>query len=165
MRLSANQNQKIMLELNDYKLKIDQNTQENNLLKQKINKLVGENSTLNDEVNNAQEAIRLSSATQAKLQRELNEYREQINSNNMESETYKKKIQKLVTENSSLGEEMRGAQENLRLSSGTINKLTNELKITCNENEELKRKLQETSSVSRKIPEYENKIAMLSQEI
>ena len=48
-----------------------------------------------------------------------------IVSNNQESETYRIKIQKLVAENTSLGDEMRGAQENLRLSAGTINKLTN----------------------------------------
>lgn len=62
--------------------------------------------------------------------------------NNQESETYKQKIQKLLSENSALGEEMRGAQENLRLSASTITKLNNELKIVCNENEELKRRLQ-----------------------
>lgn len=88
-----------------------------------------------------------------------------MDANNKDSETYRLKIQKLVAENSSLGDQMRGAQENLRLSAGTINKLTNELKITCNENEDLKRKLQETTNVNRKIPEYEGKIAMLSQEI
>jgi hypothetical protein len=65
----------------------------------------------------------------------LSQYREQITVNNKESETYKIKIQKLASENSSLAEEMHGAQENLRLSAGTINKLNNELKITCNENE------------------------------
>lgn len=78
--------------------------------------------------------MRLSSATQAKLNAELNQYKQQIEANNKESETYKLKIQKLIAENTSLGDEVRGVQENLRLSSGTINKLTNELKITCNEN-------------------------------
>ena len=81
---------------------------------------------------NAQETLRLSSATQAKLNAELNQYRDQITSNNKESETYRLKIQKLMSENTSLSEEVRGAQENMRLSAGTINKLTNELKITCN---------------------------------
>ena len=91
----------------------------------------------------AQESLRLSSATQAKLQRELNEMRTRIQENNSDSETYRIKIQKLSSENTSLNEEMRGVQENLRLSSGTINKLTNELKITCAENEELKKKLED----------------------
>ena len=46
LRLSANQNQKIILELNDYKQKIDQNNLENNTLKGKIQKLVSENTSL-----------------------------------------------------------------------------------------------------------------------
>jgi chromosome segregation ATPase len=165
LRLSANQNQKIMQELNEYKRKIDENNHENTVLKTKIQKLANENSSLSGEVTNAQESLRLSAATQAKLQRELNAYQEQISANNQESETYKIKIQKLLAENNSLGDEIRGAQENMRLSAGTISKLTNELKITCNENEELKRRLQDTTTVSKKLPEYENKIAMLSQEI
>ena len=114
---------------------------------------------------NAQETLRLSSATQAKLNAELNQYRDQITSNNKESETYRLKIQKLMSENTSLSEEVRGAQENMRLSAGTINKLTNELKITCNENEELKRRLQDSGVTSKKISEYESKISLFSQEI
>ena len=44
---------------------------------------------------------------------------------NEESETYRKKIQKLTSENSNLGDEMRNAQENLRLSANHIAKLNN----------------------------------------
>ena len=51
------------------------------------------------------------------------------------------KLQKLLGENSALGEEVRAAQENLRLSAGTMSKLQNELKVACNDNEELKKKL------------------------
>ncbi len=69
LRLSANQNQKMMRELNEYKQKIDQNNQQNDMLKQKINKLSGENVSLNDEVRTAQENLRLSATTQAKLQK------------------------------------------------------------------------------------------------
>lgn len=72
LRLSANQNAKMVKELNDYKQRIEQNNQENEALKVKINKLVSENSSLGEEARNAQESLRLSSATQAKLQRELN---------------------------------------------------------------------------------------------
>jgi uncharacterized small protein (DUF1192 family) len=43
--------------------------------------------------------------------------------------------------------------------------LNNELKITCNENEELKRHLSNMGEMGRKIAEYENRIALLSQEI
>lgn len=37
-----------------------------------------------------------------------------------------------MNENTSLGDEVRTAQENLRLSAGTVNKLNNELKVVCN---------------------------------
>jgi chromosome segregation ATPase len=104
LRLSANQNAKMIRELNEYKQKIEQNNQENSVLNTKISKLVSENSNLNEEVKNAQESLRLSSATQAKLQRELNEFKAKISDNNQESETYRLKIQKLISENSSLNE-------------------------------------------------------------
>lgn len=39
LRLSANQNRKIMMELEEYKQRIEQNNQENNVLKQKIQKM------------------------------------------------------------------------------------------------------------------------------
>lgn len=104
LRLSANQNAKIVAELNEYKQRIDQNTQENTTLKQKINKLISENASLGDEARTAQESLRLSSTTQAKLNAELNQYRDQIASNNKESETYRLKMQKLMQENSALGE-------------------------------------------------------------
>jgi hypothetical protein len=54
--------------------------------------------------------------------------------NNQESETYRIKIQKLTQESTHMSEEIRNAQENLRLSSNHVAKLTNELKITCNDN-------------------------------
>jgi hypothetical protein len=65
-----------------------------------------------------------------------------VTANNQESETYKQKIQKLLAENTSLGDEVRNAQENLRLSANTIAKLNNELKITCNELEDAKKRVQ-----------------------
>jgi hypothetical protein len=49
------------------------------------------------------------------------------------------------------------------LSSGTISKLTNEIKSLTNENEELKRRLQDAGNVNKRIPEYEAKAAMFSQ--
>ncbi len=135
-------------------------------MKSKIQKLFAENTSLGDEVRGAQENLRLSAATQAKLKAELDQYRNQMAQNNQESETYKHKLQKILSENSALTEEVRGAQENLRLSASTVSKLNNELKIVCNENEDLKRRLQEVGGdASRKIAEYENKIAMLGQEL
>lgn len=72
LRLSANQNQKLARELNDYKSRIDQNNMENETLKQKINKMSGENMSLNEEVRTAQDNLRLSANQQAKLTKELN---------------------------------------------------------------------------------------------
>jgi len=54
LRLSANQNNKIMLELSEYKNRIASNEQENSVLKQKINNLLKENANLDDEVKGAQ---------------------------------------------------------------------------------------------------------------
>ncbi len=110
VRLSSNQNRKIMMELEEYKQRIDQNNQENNLLKQKMQKLASENTSLGDQVRTAQQTLRLSSATQAKLNAELNQYKSQIEVNNKESETFRIKIQKLMAENTSLGDEVRGVQ-------------------------------------------------------
>ena len=75
-----------------------------------MQKLLSENAALGDEVRGAQENLRLSAATQAKLKAELDQYRNQITQNNQESETYQQKIQKLLSENNALGDEVRGAQ-------------------------------------------------------
>ena len=72
MRLSANQNAKIVAELNQYKNKIAANDQESNQLKQKINNLMKENQNLDGEVRNAQENLRLSANQMSKLNAELN---------------------------------------------------------------------------------------------
>jgi chromosome segregation ATPase len=125
---------KLKAELDEYRGKISNNDQENNVLKSKIQKLLAENNSLGDEVRGAQENLRLSAATQAKLKAELDQYRNQMAQNNQESESFRQKIQKLTSENSALGEEVRGAQENIRLSANTVSKLNNELKIVCNEN-------------------------------
>ena len=100
-----------------------------------------------------------------KLNNELNDYRGRFEASNEETETYRRKIQKLTSENTNLGDEIRGAQENLRLSANQIAKLNNELKITCGENEELQRRLQQLGEVNKKVAEYENRMALLSQEI
>ena len=107
--------------------------------------------------------MRLSAGQNQKLTQELTEYRSRMQVSTQESETFKMKISKLMTENTSMGEEIRGVQENLRLSANQVAKLTNELKITCNENEEMKRRLGDMGEMGRKIAEYENKIALLSQ--
>jgi uncharacterized coiled-coil DUF342 family protein len=104
--------------------------------------LIQENQFLGEEVRTAQENLRLSANQISKLNSELNDYKNRVSVNNQESETYKLKIQKLMAENSSMGDEVRTAQENLRLSANTLAKVNNELKITCNELEDAKKKIQ-----------------------
>ena len=123
LRLSANQNSKLAKELSDYRDKLGSNDQQNEVLKAKIQKLLQENTGLADEVRNAQENVRLSNAQQSKAFKELQEYKLQIESNNSESENIRRKMQNLVKENQALGEEVRNAQENLRLSANQIAKL------------------------------------------
>lgn len=60
------------------------------------------------------------------------------------------KIQKLMQENTSLGDEVRTVQENLRLSANTVAKLNNELKITCNELEDAKKRLGELGNANKR---------------
>ncbi len=103
--------------------------------------MIQENQFLGEEVRTAQENLRLSANQISKLNSELNDYKNRVSVNNQESETYKLKIQKLMAENSSMGDEVRTAQENLRLSANTLAKVNNELKITCNELEDAKRKI------------------------
>ena len=93
----------------------------------------------------------------------MSDYRIKFESNNSESENYKQRIQKLLNENTSLGDEVRNAQENLRLSANTVAKLNNELKIVCNENDELQKMVAAAGQTKGKVAEYENKIALLSQ--
>jgi len=50
-----------------------------------MQKLIAENTSISDELNGAQENLRLSAATQAKLKAELDQFRNQIDSNNRES--------------------------------------------------------------------------------
>jgi len=69
--------------------------------------------------------LRLSAAQTQRLGAELSDYKNRLGANSQETETYKQRIQKLLGENNTLNEEMRGVQENLRLSAGTLSKLQN----------------------------------------
>lgn len=62
------------------------------------------------------------------------EYKNQIMRNNEETETYRQKIKNLTSENVNLGDEVRTAQDNLRLSANQMSKLKNELRGVCAEN-------------------------------
>lgn len=54
--------------------------------------------------------------------------------NNEETETFRQKIKNLTTENVSLGNEVRTAQDNIRVSANQMAKLKNELRVICAEN-------------------------------
>ena len=73
----------------------------------------------------AQENLRLSANQISKLTLEVNDYRSKVEVGNEESQTYRRKIQKLTQENTNLGDEVRNAQQNLRLSANQIGKLNN----------------------------------------
>jgi FtsZ-binding cell division protein ZapB len=60
-----------------------------------------------------------------KFRTEITEIRGQLGNTSEESESYKIRIQKLIGENNNMGEEMRNAQENLRLSASQLGKLQN----------------------------------------
>lgn len=75
----------MLQELNQYKAYIQGNQDENKTLKAKIQKLLSENSVLGQDMQSAQENLRLSSAQVSKLNAELNEYRNKIEANNQET--------------------------------------------------------------------------------
>ena len=109
--------------------------------------------------------MRLSSQQLGKLTSELSQYKSQFGLTKEESETYKQRIHKLLKENEVLGGEVRNGQESLRLSNGQLSKLNNEFKLVCGELDEYKKRIQEVGVANKKIPELQNKIALLSQEV
>lgn len=74
-------------------------------------------------------------------------------------------MQRLLAENNALGDEVRTAQQNLRLSANTVAKLNNELKITCNENEELKRRIDEMARIIENKTKENRYLAESSNEV
>jgi chromosome segregation ATPase len=100
-----------------------------------IEKKNGEIRALGGEIQEHQENLRLSALQINKFRSEVTDIRGKLGSTTEESESYKQRIQKLLGENSGLGEEIRNAQENLRLSAGQLGKLQNEFKIVCTEND------------------------------
>lgn len=67
LRLSANQNKNMMKQINEYKMKIEENLAENTNLKEKIGKMTSENANLNEEVRVAQDNLRLSANNMTKM--------------------------------------------------------------------------------------------------
>ena len=78
---------------------------------------------MEDEARATQENLRYSTSQNQKIMKELNEYKKRIEENNRENDSLKQKIQKLSSENTNLNEEMKDAQESLRLSAGQQQKL------------------------------------------
>ena len=136
-------------------------TRLNTIIEKKNNEI----RALGGEVQEAQENIRLSAAQASKLTNELNEYRSRFGQSTQELDTYKQRIQKLLGENAALGDEVRSAQENLRLSAGTLKKLQGEFKTVCGELDETKKKLAETENAWKRLKaESDNKVQILTQE-
>lgn len=81
-------------------------------------------------------------------------------------------LKRLTNENEGLYGEVREGQEKLRLSNSQTSKMVMELENLRNqmmhysqENEELKRRNMDSGELAKKLNEYENKIALLSQEV
>ena len=85
-------------------------TQECERLNSVVEKKNSEIRALGGEVQEYQENLRLSSAQAQRLGAELNDFKSRLGNTTQESEAYKQRIQKLLGENSSLGEEVRSAQ-------------------------------------------------------
>ena len=61
------------------------------------------------------------------MTKELAEFRDKVSMNDQENDVLKKKIQKLLQENTGLADEVRDAQENVRLSNAQHSKAFQEL--------------------------------------
>jgi len=73
-------------------------------LQEKIKKLVNENYSIEEEMRQAQDNLRLSANQNAKMVKEINDYKQRIEQNNQENEAMKLKMNKLLAENSNLSE-------------------------------------------------------------
>ena len=79
-------------------------------LQSKVTGLLSENKTLDGDVKATQENLRLSTSQNQRISQELNQYKINIQGNEEENAGLKAKIQKLLSENSVLGQDMQGAQ-------------------------------------------------------
>ena len=79
-------------------------TQECERLNVLVEKRNAEIRALGGDVQEAQEAVRLSAQQTSKLSLELNDFRQRYDMSSQESETYKQRIQKLLSENTGLND-------------------------------------------------------------
>ena len=82
---------------------IDETNKSIGSLQAKITRLVNENTTIEDEMRQAQENLRLSANQNAKMMREIVEYKKIIEQNNSENERLKTRMDKVASENTHLG--------------------------------------------------------------
>jgi chromosome segregation ATPase len=104
----------------EYENKVALLSQEIERLNLVVEKKNGEMRNLNKTYAESDENLRVANSQISKFKADLNEFRNRLGSAGEESETYKQRVQKLLGENNNLGEEMRNAQENLRLSAGQL---------------------------------------------
>lgn len=67
LRVSSSHNQKILNELEEYKMRIGSNDKDTEEFKKKIQALLKQNASLDSEMKNAQDALRLSATQQSKF--------------------------------------------------------------------------------------------------
>lgn len=109
-RKRLQQSSDINKKIPEYESKIALFAQELQRLNGVIEKKNSQIRALGGQISEAQENLRLSTQQQNRLSNELNDYRSRLDIGNQESETYKQRIQKLLSENNTLGEEARTAQ-------------------------------------------------------
>ena len=97
--------------------------------------------------------------------RSLNEQTGEMDNLSRQVKNLSDQLRRVAGENEGLYNEVRDSQEKLRLSATEANKLRTELSDFKMSSDEMQRKLMQLNESSKKNAEYENKIAMFSQEI
>jgi uncharacterized protein (UPF0335 family) len=96
--------------LNKKLLEIESMTVTIGTLQEKITSVLNENRSLDGDLKQVQENLRLSTTQNQRAVQELNEYKLRIANNDEENRTIKAKIQRLISENSALGNDVQAAQ-------------------------------------------------------
>ena len=104
--------------------------------------MIQENQFLGEEVRTAQETSDCLQNQISKLNSELNDYKNRVSVNNQESETYKSKIPEAHGRELLDGRRSQDCARKPQAVHNTLAKVNNELKITCNELEDAKKKIQ-----------------------
>jgi chromosome segregation ATPase len=94
----------------EYENKVAMLSQEIERLNLVVEKKNGEMRNLNQAYLESEENLRLANSQINKFKADLNEFRNRLGNAGEESESYKQRVQKLLGENNSLGDEIRTAQ-------------------------------------------------------